>query len=359
MKYCFRCGKEFTTDSNLYKHLKIMRICPNTYLDISREIIKNKYDEYLGEFLEKKKSVIEKKTIEKEQEYHITVKSTDYKLVFDEDNSEMYVCCHCGYEFKHKMNCVRHVKDRCPILKKKNKNSELLDELLESKIELLEFNYSEKLNKEKEERIKEREELEEKIKNLQNLLNQQQIIPHQNSNSQINIDGGNVGQIAENITNNIVINNYGQEDLSSIDRQVFESIASNEYTMIQELINYIHIKTECNRNIYIPSHKEKYAMIQRDDEWDIVDKKELIDDLVRDKRQILFRLLDMYKDELETISAKRTKSVLEYCETDAGEIIKIKSDVLTKLLNNKDDIRYTFEINRQKKLSYGRKKKII
>lgn len=350
---CLRCGKQFIRRYDLKRHLCSKNICPSIYLSITAEAILSNYKHYYNLY--------------KQRKDHIHSSQSNYMNIVN-NNQEKYVCERCGKELKYRSNYYTHKNKYCKVIKLENdekiKNESILNELLESKISLLEINYEDKISKIKEEQIKEKEqqeknriELELKIKNLETLLNQQQIIPSQNTsnNSQVNIDT-NSGQVAENITN-ITINNYGQEDLSSIDRKVFEKIASNEYTMIQELIDYIHIETACNRNIYIPSHKEKYAMVLKDNKWNIIDKKELIGDLVHDKRQLLFKLLDKYKDELETISAKRTQSVLEYCENDIGEVIKIKSDVLTKLLNNRDYIRCTFETNTKEKVTYGRKKK--
>ena len=341
MKYCFRCGKNFMTFSNLYKHLRIKKPCPPEYLDLDRNSIRNEYDDYLDIFLRKRKMLTEKKVID-------NMDLPDY-IVGNNSKNGKYMCNHCKKRFKYKSSCMRHINTRCNAIKeKKEKDKELMEELLTSKIHLLELGYEDKLNKEKEER----EKLEEKIKLLQEQLNNGLSTTN---NSQVNV-AGNAGQVADSITNNFTINNYGQEDLSSIDKAVFERIAGKGYTMIQDMIDYIHIETECNRNVYIPSHKEKYAMILQDDEWNMIDKKELIDNLVFDKRQMLHKLLDIYKDELETISAKRTQSILEYCESEIGEMLKIKSDVLTKLLNNRDDIRFTFETNRNKKVAYTRKK---
>lgn len=343
MKYCFRCGKDFMTFSNLYKHLRIKKACPSVYLNINRDLIRDDYDNYLKMFLKKRKLLTEKKIID-------NIELPDY-IISNNSKNGKYICNHCQKRFKYKSSCLRHINTRCPIVKeKKEKDKQLMDELLTSKIHLLELGFEDKLNKEKEDR----EILEKKINYLQNQLNNGL---NTTNNNQVNI-AGNAGQVAENITNNFTINNYGQEDLSSIDKAVFERIAGKGYTMIQDMIDYIHIETECNRNVYIPSHKEKYAMILQNDEWNMIDKKELIDNLVFDKRQMLHKLLNLYKDELETINAKRTQSILEYCEGEIGEMLKIKSDVLTKLLNNRDDIRFTFETNRTKKVTYNRKKVI-
>jgi uncharacterized protein (UPF0297 family) len=330
------------TFSNLYKHLRIKKICPVEYLNIERKLIRTEYNNYLDMFLERRKVLTTKKILN-------GIDSPDFYISKHSKNGK-YVCSHCEKKFKYRGNCLRHIEKGCQaLIDKEEKDKELMEELLKSKIHLLELGYEDKLNREKEER----EKLEEKIKLLQEQLNNG--LSTTNNNNQVNV-AGNAGQVADSITNNFTINNYGQEDLSSIDKAVFERIAGKGYTMIQDMIDYIHIETECNRNIYIPSHKEKYAMILQDDEWNMIDKKELIDNLVFDKRQMLHKLLDIYKDELETISAKRTQSILEYCESEIGEMLKIKSDVLTKLLNNRDDIRFTFETNRNKKVAYTRKK---
>lgn len=348
---CLRCGKKFRGKYDVKRHLRSKQLCPPIYLNINENDMLTNYNYYFDIYKKHIYNIsmdIEKKNKEKNKK----------------TNTNGVTCEWCGKKFTFKSNCYTHKSKHCRVIKlEQNKKNMIMNELLESKVNLLEINYEDKINemKEKQEKQdKEKEELINKIKQLEDILSNQ-LIPTNNTtnNNQMNINN-TAGQIAENITNNnhIVINNYGQEDLSSIDRTVFERIAANEYTMIQDMIDYIHIETECNRNVYIPSHKEKYAMILNNHKWDIVDKRELIDNLVYDKRQMLHKLLNIYRDELDTISAKRTQSILEYCESEMGEILKIKSEVLTKLLNNRDNIRYTFEVNNGEKVIYGRNKRI-
>ena len=337
---CLRCGKLFRRKYDLNRHLNAKKECPSIYLDISRELMMSNYDYYYKLFLEHRENM--------------DVISQSTKIECD---TNQFPCERCGRIFNHRSNYYVHKSKHCRVIKLEQEqkaqfeenNQQLMEELLQFKINLLEMNYEEKLNKEKE-------ALEEKIKTLEDILTQQ-LVQHQNStnNTQYNMNN-NSGQIAENI-NNITINYYGNEDLSSIDKKVFERIASNEYNMIQALIDYIHVETECNRNIYIPSHKEKYALVWKDEQWVLVDKHELIDELVFEKRRIMQKLLNVFQDDLEDVNANRTQCILNYLEKDPYECKKIRSDVLTNLMSKGDAIRFTFEDVHGEEITYRRKRR--
>lgn len=290
MKYCFRCGKLFTTKSNLNSHLRSKKECPTIILNIEREIIINNYNKYLPTYLEK------------------------FNIISDDINK--YKCDDCNSYFTFKNNYYRHKKYNC-----KNKELSITNgqKILDLENQIKEI--IEKIGKQGTSSIK---------------------------NTQLNIEG-NSGQVAETI-NNITINNYGQEDLSSIDQDVFESIASNEYNMIQKMVEYIHYEIVSNRNIYIPSVKEKYAMVLNGDKWDYINKKDLINQLVSNNYDLLVKLFNQFKTNLKTINAERTRQILEYCGYDAEERFKIKEDILISFLNKNIAIRNNFETLKKTKM---------
>ena len=54
MKICLRCGKKFSTKSNLNVHLKRQNPCISKYLDICGMDVISNYNKYYSAYLEKK-----------------------------------------------------------------------------------------------------------------------------------------------------------------------------------------------------------------------------------------------------------------------------------------------------------------
>jgi len=312
-------------------------------MNISREIIINNYNDYVNDFI-------------------TLYKKSSVQLVSNDsiqDGINKIICEYCQTEFTHKNNYYRHKKNRCKIIKQ----HQIMDEFLSTKYDLLKLEYEEKLKAEtekieeklkeqienelklKEETNKLKEELEDKIKDLESRL-----VPSTSNTQQINNGhiGDNNGHIGDNITN-ITINNFGEEKFN-ISVQDCEKIMSHEFDMIVKLIEYIHIIPPENRNAFIPSLKEKYAMIMRNQKWDLVDRREFINDLVISKNVMLEKLLDEYGPQFENVNPNRSRSVINYCKNDEEEYGKIKTNTNLLLYNNKDLVKNTFENNYNKKI---------
>jgi len=345
MKYCFRCGKSYSTKTNLNKHLRRNVQCEPNYLNISPNIIITEYDNYENAFItvyESKKDPI------------IPVLGSSFGSVLYQQGSinlsqtGKIICEYCKTEFTRKTNYYRHKKNRCKIIKQ----HQIMDEFLNTKYDLLKLEYEEKLKEQieneiklKEETNKLKEELEDKIKDLESRL-----VPSTSNTQQINNGhiGDNNEHIGDNITN-ITINNFGEEKFN-ISVQDCEKIMSHEFDMIVKLIEYIHIIPPENRNAFIPSLKEKYAMIMRNQKWDLVDRREFINDLVISKNVMLEKLLDEYGPQFENVNPNRSRSVINYCKNDEEEYGKIKTNTNLLLYNNKDLVKNTFENNYNKKI---------
>ena len=386
MYYCFRCGKISKTKSNLNSHLRNKTKCELLFLDISRNIIINQYNDYIELFLSvcKKNSILFANNLPIQNRksannlpiqnrksannlpiisnnlpiqniQNMDIKTPDIKNVDIKNIKPQKKCEYCAKKFSHRNSYYLHKKKYCKIIKNNKEKGEIIDEFLHTKYNLLKIEYeekldktkdefSEKLNKEIIEKKKIKENLENKIKSLELKL-----IPY-NENNINNGHINNINNVNNNINNNItIINNYGEEKYD-ISLEDCEKIMSYEFDMIIKLIEYIHIIPAENRNAFIPSLKEKYAMILKNQKWDLVDRKDFIDNLIINKNIMLEKMLEEYGHNFENIKLARSTNIINYCKTDEEEYKKIKTNANLLLFNNKDMIRNTYEIKYNNKI---------
>jgi uncharacterized C2H2 Zn-finger protein len=368
---CLRCGKSFKRKYDLNRHLRKKKICVNTYLNIDRNTIINQYDKYKNDY------DIVKQVIDNDLRNMFGKHPQNAENASDLSNfcaplnpsegsttNAPYSCEKCGQIFKHRCNYYTHKRKYCKMNEIEN---ELKQDCLRSQYDLLQKQQKDNIsqlastddNKTKEDYKELRKKYIKTLIELDAIKNKmednqsaaQQNIVNNNNNGN-NISGTNNGQIANtgNI-NNIIINNYGNEDISTINQDVFEQIAGSEFSMIQNMIDYVHVETPCNRNIYIPSTKEKYAMVLQDNRWEIRDKREIIDELIVNNHNLLTKLFDEYKNNLKTIGKERTRQVLEYCGYDSEERVKIKEHIMMNLLNKRYKIRTYYEYVNKKRMN--------
>lgn len=277
-----------------------------------------------------------------------------------------YYCFRCGHKFLRISNLKRHTNRKKPchsiymnipyetlleeyndhlhdfLTKKKNlkyqqNNSKilkkLLGELLDNKQKMHQLE-----NKTNEENTI--MDLESKIESLTNQIN---VINNNNNNiNNGNINNGHIGD------NKIIINNFGEEKYN-LTAQDCESIMSNDFNMVVKLIEKIHFDTEENRNIYVRSLKEKYAGIFVDQKWNIVEREQLIEDLVCEKNLLLEKLLDEHEEEFTYVRPKRVKAIIDICRNDPEEIKNVRSGVRKMMKNRNDEVLETYKESYQEK----------
>ena len=109
-----------------------------------------------------------------------------------------------------------------------------------------------------------------------------------------------------NIQNNIIINNYGNEDLSHITHQIKNELLKIPYGAIPKLIESVHFndaKPE-NKNIVLPNKKENMLKVYDGNKWIYKNKNDTILDLI-DKYMIID---DHFNLRLKAISRTRSKT---------------------------------------------------
>jgi hypothetical protein len=228
------------------------------------------------------------------------------------------LCCqYCKKNFSSKSTLTRHLKSNCKIKKENDEEKENIFKLLLEK----DFQYKEELKNHKEEMEelkkqnkmfeeqnkkfeKQNKMLMDKIDKLINTKNNVKLSTKTTNNS-INSNNTitNMQNNNSNNTNNIVMVNFGKEDLSIIDeRQFIEKIVKkNNITGVKipdEVLKIIHFNPQYPQlsNIYISDINREKCMVYEDGEW----KLSNIDNIP----QIMDKICIFSKDQIDILREK-------------------------------------------------------
>ena len=230
---------------------------------------------------------------------------------------EHFVCSHCNKDFKTKANMRRHELHRCKANKNINNESK---------------NITAQNDKEKKKLYKQIEKL---------LEDNGKVISCINGNNNNNNNNNTTNNIQQN--NNIVINNYGDEDLSHITDTVLDNLIKAPGDMINNLTKMIHFNVDKpeNMNMYIPSRKQKYIKVFKQNQWMLEKKHERIPDLI-DRN---YNIIDSYyedcggSDKLNKLSNKYYKNYQKLIDDKNEKVIKQEYDACElEILNNSDKV---------------------
>ena len=235
---CDRCGYNTKQKTHFINHLKRKNICPNTISDIQLSHIVSKYglDSNIAPKLLQNCSKIAPKLLQIAPKLLQNGKKT----------ASLHQCIFCLKFYSRNSNLKKHLQI-CKIRKKQasieNHNSN----------NILSQN---------------------KNTNITNIKNDVKI-------NSITVNG--------NINNQIIINNYGNENLSYIKDDELTRYVKNLPPGVFKLIEKIHFnpKHPENNNLRITNKKESFIQIRRKDKWLLEDKGEIINSLLFDKYQLL------------------------------------------------------------------------
>jgi hypothetical protein len=243
------------------------------------------------------------------------------QIIINSESMKQYIdekkCIYCNKEFSRKENIFNHIKYSC----KKKKEIEKEKDNIFNELKVL---------KEKNDTLeKQNEKLINKMNKIENLLmknnsnNSGNIINNDNSNI---INTTNIGQ------QNFNLINYNKENLSLINRKKFLTAVKKGYNTPIEVTRAIHFNEDHPEyhNIYIPRINEKHAMVYKNNQWRLMDKDELIDDLHDQKKAFVEDNFDEFYNSLDYL---KQKSLLRWMNSDDDEIcIKNTKEGLKNLL---------------------------
>ncbi len=202
-------------------------------------------------------------------------------------------CNYCYKTFARKNVVYKHIKESCKVAKQQNKEKqEIFDKLVFDKLILENKEKQEIIDKLKSEnellgKIKQLEDgtknLENEIKNLKIKIKKVQPVTNNTTNNIQN--NNNVG----NTTNNIIMVSYGHEDLSKITPKMLSTACKKGYNSIVQLVETVHFNPNFPEfhNVYIPSVKDKHAMIYYDEMWNLKNKDEVVNDMYDTNRDFI------------------------------------------------------------------------
>ena len=229
-------------------------------------------------------------------------------------NDNEFSCCYCHKKFSTKYTLGRHLNGICKVKKEIDKEKEnifklLLEKDLQHKEELKNHKEEmEELKKQNKMFEKQNKLLMDKIDKLINIKDKNNIKSSAkttnnsiNSNNTITNTQNNNSNNTQN--NNIVMVNFGKEDLSIIDeRQFIEKIIKKPtitgVKIPDEVLKIIHFNPQYPQlsNIYISDINREKCMVYEDGEW----KLSNIDNIP----QIMDKICIFSKDQIEILREK-------------------------------------------------------
>ena len=296
---CKMCNYKTSINSNYHKHINTKKHRNNlaSFEIQPKGMVWKNTNEHKKNTNEHKKNTNEHTVNTKE---HYSILNTD-KLT-----KKPVICEFCGNSFNTKASMRRHMKKYCKV------NPNQIEKMIiakDYKIESLE---------------KDKQKLEEEKSQLY---------------TQVATLLDKVGDTT-NIQNNIILNNYGNEDLSHITDALKTNMLNLPFCAIPKMIEAIHFNDEKpeNKNIVIPNKKENLVKVFQGDKWIYKNKSETITDLVDSKYTIIDEHYDgLYENNLVNPNIKTTFSKFRqfYEEGDVELVEKLKRECELILLNNR------------------------
>jgi hypothetical protein len=233
------------------------------------------------------------------QYYDSHIESKKHKNRVSTENTKLHICSICQKNFSYLSGLSRH-RMKCKTPLKVDLETEIKE--LRKEIELLKTE-----------------------KNATKI--EKQIIEKQNNTTNI-----------ENQNNIININCFGNENMDYITDKVILHCMSKIYGSIPLLIEKIHFDPEHpeNNNIQIPNKKLPHAKILNGKrEWEIVQKKDAIEDMITKGYNLLDETFQENGHELADNKQKHFRNFqAKYDEADKDTLKNIKDKVEMLVMNN-------------------------
>lgn len=351
-RYCPKCNMEFDRKSTYDTHINRKFDCTPKKDYMDEIIISCQNMPFCAEIVPKyAESSTNKNLNVPDTKLHSEKTENTKKQINDQINSNLH-CNYCNKTFASKSTLNRHLKINCNVKKDSDLEKENIFKLLleKDKQHKEEIEELKKHNKEQVGELKKQNKLlMEKLDKIINLKDYSKSINNNISNSNSNSNNISNSNNTTNTTNtqNIVMVNFGKEDLSIIDKKQFlDRVVKKPISGVkipEEILKIIHFNPLYPQlsNVYISDINREKLMIWEDGEWklsptdkipDLIDKvvdysAELNDDL-RDKHPDNKKLndrLDTVKKYTDMIDNNYLEDLKDYEEDNLFEIKKCQN----------------------------------
>jgi hypothetical protein len=231
-------------------------------------------------------------------------------------------CQHCSKQFSSIYCKRKHIdKNRCSSLIKKNEVLELKEKII-------------KLEKESQEKT---QIFEAQVNELKELfkLNIKAGVSNLNSHNNNN-NNNSFTNNTQNITNNIVVNAYGKEDLSHITADDYKNIFKRCLRCVPAFILKKHydVNKPENANIYLDDIKGNYCVQYVGGQWNVGEKMEILQDMYDDNCDALICQFEIMKNDLDKMTITKFTRFIDM-KDDPETVTNAKEDIKQYLYNER------------------------
>jgi len=300
---CPKCNKKFDKKYNLSRHLNRKISCISV-IENSVSVSQNKSSTVITQcstkFPHKKNNILSNK-------------------ILDDDNStdeSDLSCKHCHKKFSRTDALKRHISNTCKVKKQKeNEKEEIFQQLMDQ------------CNKQKEVNNKQEKMLNTALKQIEVLTGEITKLKSNGKNIMKNCNN-TTNTNSNNTTNNIIMMDFGKENLQIVDKSEFIKIVKNNkitgVKITDELVKAIHFNDKYPQlnNIYISDINRQKCMIVENNEWKLspVDQiPQVIENIVKYSNEKNEELSAKYKDN-KTVTA-RLKVIDKYTKLSDPEYL--------------------------------------
>ena len=242
---CPRCNYSTEHKTKYVNHLKKKKICEPilSKTNLQKEYIKYRIEDKIK--VNPKESTSESKI----------------GLLNPNESKRIHFCKYCEKNYSTSSNLSKHLK-KCNDKIKTDEANFHMQELVKV------------LNEQKEKLNKYDLELEEKNKQINELIKK---------------SGINNSTITQNIQNNIKLLAYDKTDISDLTDKDFMKCFNHNNMCVPHLVKRIHFnpKKPENHNVFISNLKSGYIMLYDGKKWNTYNRDEVVDDIFDDKHDIL------------------------------------------------------------------------
>ena len=146
----------------------------------------------------------------------------------------------------------------------------------------------------------------------------------------------NIDNSTTNQQNNIIINNFGEENLEMLTNNFMNNMIQYPFSAIPKMIKKTHFndKHPENKNIRMLNKKDNKLQIRKNNKWEYVDKKDTFKILIEDKNYQMDKFYEENKPSYNQKSIKRYETYQDKITNDAKVYYEINKETELIMWNN-------------------------